>query len=104
MRTLIKHTLACAALAAALAIGWNRTVSVAGSDIVFGSNPSDAVSSPRQYACLRAKQNVQLQGFAHVRMIECKGKHYSFQGYRDGKWWKVKVRARNGKIRRAYPL
>ena len=64
----------------------------------------EPVFSPRRNACQRARQAVEDRGYTRVSVLECKGKHYSFSGYRDGAWWKIKVRARNGKVRRAYKL
>ncbi len=92
------------ALVLALGAATLSAPAIAGSDIVFGSNPTSVPSSPRQYACQRAFRAVVARGYERVSVLECKGKHYSFRGYLDGAWWKVKVRARNGKVRRAYKL
>lgn len=62
------------------------------------------VVSPRKSSCNRALARVSRQGYDKVRTIECRGRHYTFHGLRDGRWWKLKVRARNGRIRQAYPL
>lgn len=62
------------------------------------------VHSPRTSSCNRARHSVTQQGYEAVRKIECRGRHYTFHGRRDGQWWKIKVRARNGRVRQAYPL
>ena len=62
------------------------------------------VYSPRRSSCRRALAAVRYHGFGAIRTVECRGRNYTFYGLRDGRWWKVKVRARNGRIRRVYPL
>ena len=71
----------------------------------FGAG-SEAVPvySPRRSSCYRAHRTVLDHGYKKIRTVDCKGRHYTFHARRDGRWWKVKVRARNGKIRRVYPL
>ena len=100
----VEKTALASVLMGALILGWDLRGAAASGELIFRSESADSPTSPQQYACRRANDNVELRGFAFVRMIECKGKHYSFKGYRDGKWWKVKVRARNGKVPRIYPL
>ena len=62
------------------------------------------VTSPRASACRRAYASVRDDGYRQIHMVECSGRNYTFHGVRDGRWWKVKVRARNGRIRQVYPL
>ncbi len=73
-----------------------------GSSAIPGS--SLPVTSPRRRACRRAFLAVKDRGYENITTLECKGKHYSFSGLRNGKWWKIKVRASSGKVRNAYPL
>ncbi len=69
-----------------------------------GYRDQPAVYSPRRSSCNRALTSVRDQGYQTIRTIECRGRNFTFHARRDGRWWKVKVRARNGRIRQAYPL
>ncbi len=69
-----------------------------------GYRDQPAVYSPRRSSCNRALTSVHEDGYQAIRTIECRGRNFTFHARRDGRWWKVKVRAKNGRIRRAYPL
>ncbi len=71
----------------------------------YGTNYEQMpVYSPRRSSCYRAHRTVRDHGYQKIRTVDCKGRIYTFHARRDGRWWKVKVRARNGRIRRVYPL
>ena len=43
-------------------------------------------------------------GFRGLRATDCRGKSYRFIGFRDGGRWKIKVKSKNGRIRRIRPI
>ncbi len=69
-----------------------------------GYRDQPTVYSPRRSSCNPARVSVRDEGYETIRTIECRGPNFTFHAKREGRWWKVKVRARNGRIRQVYPL
>lgn len=56
--------------------------------------------SYRRISCARGRRIVRARGYYRVRARDCTGKSYSFTAKKHGRWYRIHMRSRNGRIYR----
>jgi len=76
------------------------------------------VPAPRYYApryryrpvrryrmtCGQVRRNLRNRGYYRIRAIDCRGARYTFQARRDGRWYRLRILSRNGRVYKARRL
>jgi len=74
----------------------------------YGPGPGPGYYHPRPRYRLSCRQVRRIlrrhHGFRGLRATDCRGKNYRFIGFRDGGRWKIKVKSKNGRIKRIRPI
>ena len=63
-------------------------------EIRVGTN----LNSGRRVSCFEGQRMLERRGFRSVRALDCRGRIFNYTGRRQGHWWWVDVRARDGRI------
>ncbi len=53
---------------------------------------------PRRISCRRAIRIVRNHGYRRVRARDCRGSKYSFTGKKRGRWYRIRMYSRSGRI------
>jgi hypothetical protein len=63
-------------------------------------NVGSTINHGRRISCAEGRRILLHRGFRDVRARDCRGSVFTYTGRRNGSWWWIDVRARDGRILR----
>ncbi len=52
----------------------------------------------RRLNCRQARRVVRSYGYRNIRALDCRGKRYTFNAIKHGRWYQVRLNSRNGRL------